>query len=834
MYVRVRAILVIVLTTLIIIAFSVSVGIVLVRSNIEQSQETEFLMIADIADHYISSEIALIKLKTAAFAHSLSDMDESNWQEAMRRLNSKYPEFIGSAVFDVKKGLMYKAGDTPATMAVLEDDSIKQVAAGKERLSSTVPSPNGVVFYVGAVVTGAPDKILVLTLPGMYFSEMLSTVTIWDTGHIFIDDKDAYVIANIRPEWVQKRINFINMAEIDSSYEEMASVLRRAMSGEIGTGRFAVNDVPRLCTFRPISGSGEGWFLGVIAPLPESPFRDIDKGLVAVGIVSFILSLAAAIIASGFIKKPFEEIAELKEIAEANSKAKSDFLANMSHEIRTPMNAIIGITEIHLHEEGLPLSVREAFSQIRSSGELLLSIINDLLDLSRIEAGKLDIIPVEYVTGSVLSDTVTLNMMRVGSKPIEFQLSVDEKTPSRMFGDELRIKQILNNLLSNSFKYTHKGVIGLSVTTEEGSEAEGADVTVIFTVSDTGQGMSEDQLSKLFDEYSRFNTGSNRTTEGTGLGMSITRNLVDLMNGTISVESEPDKGTVFTVRLPQKRVDDDVMGKELAENLQTFRLNNRSQLKRAQVVFEPMPYGRILIVDDVESNLYVAKGLITPYELNVETARSGYEVIDKVRQGKTYDIIFMDHMMPKMDGMEATRIIRELGYRAPIVALTANAVIGQAEVFLNNGFDDFVSKPIDIRQLNAVLKKYVRDTQPPEVLMAAKKQVKAGQEASEDQGKNDIPEMDAKLIELIVNDIKENIIRLEELREKGDWNDENTKLFTTYAHAMKSTMFNVGEAEISDYAAQLEQEGHNNNTSVISEEITEFIEKLRAVVDRLS
>ena len=189
-------------------------------------------------------------------------------------------------------------------------------------------------------------------------------------------------------------------------------------------------------------------------------------------------------------------------------------------------------------------------------------------------------------------------------------------------------------------------------------------------------------MNKLFDEYTRFNEEANRTIEGVGLGMSITRNLIHLMKGEISVESELNKGTVFTVRLPQESTGYGVLGKELAENLRKFRINGTKQIKRTQIVFEPMPYGSVLIVDDVESNLYVAKGLLAPYELSIETVMSGFEAIDKVKDGKLYDIVFMDHMMPKMDGIETVKIMRERGYAQPIVALTANAVVGQSDVYI--------------------------------------------------------------------------------------------------------------------------------------------------------
>ena len=826
MPIRVRTIFVILLTNLVIILFSVSAGVNYVRSNIEKSQETDLMMVANIADHFISSEIELLKLKTAGAAERLTGYDDAKLPEILASHESLYPDFIGMAVLDAGKGIIASAGELPALPEIMEDEYVKQAFSGESALSSTIPSPLGVVFYSAVPMEDADNRILVVTIPGMYFAQKLSTFVIWDTGHIFIDDIEGTIIANIREQWVQNRVNFIRMAETDEQHEAMASVIRRGILGETGIGHFSVSGVPRICAYRPIRGSNEGWFLGVIAPLPESPFRDIHIGLIVVGVVGFILSVVAAIIASSFIKKPFEEVAALKEEAEANSRSKSDFLANMSHEIRTPMNAILGITEIQLHNKTLAPKMNEAFSKIYNSGELLLGIINDILDMSKIEAGKLELVSAKYDAASLINDTATLNVLRTGSKQIEFMLYVDENIPSALIGDELRIKQVLNNLLSNAFKYTEEGTVELDIAVEK---IDDSDVTLIFKVSDTGQGMTEEQVSKLFDKYSRFNAEANRTTEGTGLGMSITQSLLRLMNGTISVESKLHESTVFTVRLPQKRDGAEVLGKELSKNLQNFRTDSARLLKRAQIIFEPMPYGSVLVVDDVESNLYVAKGLMMPYKLSVETVMSGFEAISKIKNGNVYDIVFMDHMMPKMDGMEATKIIRGLGYDLPIIALTANALIGQSEIFRANGFDDFISKPIDVRQLNAALKKYVRDKQPPEVIEAA--QQKNGQEEYAAEETARVP---PQLAEIFVRDALKTIAALEEILEKqGVYEDEDIRMYTINVHAIKSALANISEFELSDFAAELEWGGHKKDTSVIAQ-TPEFLDKLRAVVEKLT
>jgi len=518
-------------------------------------------------------------------------------------------------------------------------------------------------------------------------------------------------------------------------------------------------------------------------------------------------------------------IAEMRkaEAAEESSKAKSQFLAKMSHEIRTPMNAILGITEIQLQDESIPKHTREALERIFNSADLLLGIINDILDLSKIEAGKFELIPAQYDIASLIHDTVQLNMMRYESKPIEFKLEIDEKIPVMLYGDGLRIKQILNNLLSNAFKYTHEGVVSLNISSELRNDDN---VIIIFRISDTGQGMTAEQVQKLGSEYSRFNMEANRRTEGTGLGMNITRNLLQMMNGTIDIKSAPNEGSVFTVCLPQKFLDSDPIGRVMAENLMQLNFVNEQRMRNLQINREYMPYGRVLIVDDVETNLYVARGLMASYDLSIDTAMSGYEAIDKIKNKFDYDVIFMDHMMPKMDGIEATKTIRELGYTKPIVALTANALTGQAEMFLKNGFDEFISKPIDIRQLNMVLNKLVRDKYPPEVVEAARKQKELIAGRTKQQN------VDSQLLEFFIRDARKTGGILEDVYLNKCRRIDDLPMLIINVHAMKSALANVGEKELSAEALILEQAGRENDIKLILERLPFFLESLYKIIKK--
>ena len=529
-----------------------------------------------------------------------------------------------------------------------------------------------------------------------------------------------------------------------------------------------------------------------------------------------------------------EEI-EQRVQAEAANLAKTSFLATMSHEIRTPMNAILGIAEIQLQDKSLPINVQEGLIKIHDAGYTLLHIMNDMLDLSKIEAGKMEVKAELYDLPSLINDTVHLNIMRLGSKTIDFELDIDENLPFELIRDELRIKQILNNLLSNAFKYTDSGSITLSVLTHFDEEQTNANL--IFKISDTGQGMTGEQVEKLFDEYTRFNAEANlasaKLVEGVGLGMSIVKRLVEIMNGTIDVESEAGVGTTFTVTIRQGYKGAPLIGKDVVEQLKKFGFHGR-YIKGADMVREYMPYGAVLVVDDVDTNLYVAKGFLSPYGLQIDTAESGFEAIDKIRSGKTYDIIFMDHMMPSMDGIETTKLIRLMGYKKPVVALTANALVGRAEMFLASGFDDFISKPVDIRQLNTCLNMFIYERQTPEVLEEAQR-MKAEKEAGEKTGLKTesiqtivMPE----LMEAFQRDAHNAYDLIKNIHENNYDQGNDLQSFVISVHGIKNALLNVGEAELSKIAYGLEKAGKDSNIKLLRAEVPTFLEQLKRIMEK--
>gem|GEM_PF-3889928 len=594
--------------------------------------------------------------------------------------------------------------------------------------------------------------------------------------------------------------------------------------GEVFLGRVLIFGNEMLGKYTPLYGDGEE----IIGMLFVGQYTNTDAEKIFIFILNGVLITLAVLLAcfmiarviSGVFEQQFEtvmnEIHESREAAETASNAKSTFLANMSHEIRTPMNTILGITDTLIQNESLPQEFEEGLSKIYTSCNMLLGIINDILDFSKIEAGKLSIITSEYHIASLISDAVQLNIMRTEGKPIEFELLASENLPANLIGDELRIKQILNNLLSNAFKYTESGRITLTVGFELG-ESEN-EVTLLISVRDTGDGMTEEQLENLFAEYSRFEK-DNRTVEGTGLGLAITRRILHLMGGEINVVSEPGDGSLFSVKLPQLKASQRALGSEMAANLRHFRFNSHIHNKYDRMVRNPMPYGSVLVVDDVENNLYVAVGLMKPYKLRIDTALSGQEAIDKVIENNQYDIVFMDHMMPGMSGLEAAAHIRALNFSGAIVALTANAVEGAAEMFLRNGFDDFISKPIDLRQLDIVLNKLVRDKQLPEVLEAAKLQItETGEQkpaktriSSDKIAGLDIErgirryDDDLKIYLQVLRSFASSILPLIEGIEDIEIDKENLEDYRIKAHGIKGASFNVFADLLGKKAEELEK-----------------------------
>ncbi|MCR4793200.1 MAG: response regulator [Lachnospiraceae bacterium] len=379
----------------------------------------------------------------------------------------------------------------------------------------------------------------------------------------------------------------------------------------------------------------------------------------------------------------------------AANNAKSNFLANMSHEIRTPMNAIIGMDEMILRECRDP-KIEKYAMDIRSASKTLLSIINDILDLSKIESGKMEIVPVEYETMSVFNDIANMTMKKAQDKGLSYDLKVSPEIPTVLFGDEIRIRQIMLNIINNAIKYTKEGGICISASYDLQREM------LKVEVSDTGIGIREEDMEKLFQSFQRLEETKNRNIEGTGLGLNITKQLVEMMDGFIGVQSKYGKGTTFTAEVCQKCIDDTPIG-DFSDNWIRTQIRNTEYRPRLIA-----PDARVLIVDDNEMNLEVMAGLLSDTRIDVTCASSGAECLEKLRDN-SYDCIMLDQMMPGMSGTETLSRLREekLAQGTPIIALTADAIVGARDSYLKEGFTDYLSKPVMYEELENMLIKHI-------------------------------------------------------------------------------------------------------------------------------
>ena len=631
---------------------------------------------------------------------------------------------------------------------------------------------------------------------------------------------------------------------------------------------------------------------------------------------------------------------ERVETAQRASRAKSDFLAKMSHEIRTPMNAILGMAELILREDTSDI-VREHALGVKQAGTNLLAIINDILDLSKIESGKMEIISSKYEFASVLHDVISIVRMRVADTPICFITEIDSHLPAMLIGDEIRVRQILLNLLSNAVKYTHSGYIKLSVN---GLRRAGGDtIKLTFDIKDTGIGLREADLPKLFGNFAQFDTHINHKVVGTGLGLAITKNFALAMGGDVTVESVYGEGSTFTVTILQRSVGEDTLAEvkppdnkyvlvlesnqiyadavtwslenlgvpyKLATTAEDFsetvrkenftfvfvsaalqeeaaaKLREQGQKPALILLAEygvtgftwdqhvislpvstisianilngkedtgfggtgkgevtgihyTIPGARLLIVDDIRTNLRVAEGLMAPLGAKIDTCLSGKEAIELVR-ACDYDIVFMDHMMPDMDGIETTAAIRALDgdkYKnLVIIALTANAISGMKEQFLSSGFTDYIAKPIETKKLYDLINKWVPHEKRRE---AANKQPVIAEESGfareitidgidTHRALNLLGGSYTSYIEVLAlyrKDVEERIDLLENVPRTGD----ELKLFTTQVHAIKSASRSIGADNVSQMAADLETYGKNGDVAAIESHLDAFRQALRSL-----
>ena len=1018
MSMRVRAALVIIAIVSAVTAANFFSSMFFTQRIITAAMEQELSLALDTADRLVSTKIDQLESDASAVAVRLLGAGSAEEMTQIMALQmERYPDFISFTVFGRSGVVAHNGGPIPHDVFLCESHYIQAAFGGEKVASTTHYNDASGVFVMHIFVPMDGEHVLSATIPGMFFSDLLSDLTLWETGSVFLIDGEGVLIADYRRQLVYERHNPIQAAKTDQDLRSAGDFFQKMITSDRGSGTFVLEGKERFCRFQRVAGSTAGWRIAVRAPLNESPVANVQQGLLLSSLLFLVVGAVAAVFLSGPTVKPFKTIkaqaeqiqsdherAKLLlnatplacrlwnrdyEIFECNdealrlfnlrnkqeyieqyfnfspeyqpdgrrsreksvqvlqkvfqegcdtfewmhqlpdgtpipvemtlvrlkygndyvvagytrdlreqnrmledikvrdnilhvmnrvatallapategkfeesllegmelmgnclkadfvqiwqnemydgslhfvlrhkwlsdigkqapptpiglklpysataswdekfqrgecingpisslpqkdqdllnqlglkstvtiplfsqdklwgcfcvddchrerhytedeinilrsaglmlmngflryemtqsvvgaNRAKSDFLARMSHEMRTPLNAVIALSGLTLEAGGLSHENRANLEKIYNAGATLLSTVNDILDISKIEAGKFELVPNAYEIPSMINDTITQNILRIGEKSIHFVLDITEDLPTHLYGDELRVKQIYNNLLSNAFKYTKEGTVALSVRCAREADT----VWMTIKVRDTGIGIRPEELNRLFADYAQLDTMINHNIEGTGLGLTITKRLVQMMGGSITVESEYGKGSEFTVILRQKFVTDATIGKEVANNLITFRHSDRKREYNARRIHTSLPYARVLVVDDVVTNLDVARGLMRPYGMTVDCVIGGQQAVEAIRAEEVrYNAVFMDYMMPEMDGIEATKAIRALGteyaQKIPIIALTANAVVGSEDMFLKNGFQAFIPKPVEVSRLDAVIRKWVRN-----------------------------------------------------------------------------------------------------------------------------
>ena len=549
-----------------------------------------------------------------------------------------------------------------------------------------------------------------------------------------------------------------------------------------------------------------------------------------------------------------EQLTEAKSAAEHANTAKSEFLASMSHEIRTPINAVLGMNEMILREslqarDQVPreqpeiknylTNISNYAGNIDSAGKNLLAIINDILDFSKIESGKMEITNADYKFSSVLNDISNIVSFKAKDKGLDFKIEVDKDLPDGLFGDELRVRQIMTNLLGNAVKYTKKGGVVLSVGKGANDEVlNGGIIHLVLSVKDTGIGIKKEDIEKLFKKFERVDLQQNSTVEGSGLGLAITKNLLELMNGSITVESVYGEGSTFTVSLPQKVVSTEAVG--------DFKMKFEKSVQETELYHEAFraPDAHILIVDDTRMNLTVAVGLLKKTQIEIDTAASGLEAIELCKTIR-YDLILMDQRMPGIDGTETMNRIKKQENGANVdttfICLTADAVSGARNHYLSEGFTDYLTKPIDSKALEKMLMKYLPDEKIidySEIKDNAKVENKTNTGDEYDLMRKagiDIEsglrfcQNDRDLYKSIITDYA--LSSDEKIKNITDFfNQEDWKNYAICVHALKSTSKTIGADDLSSKAQALELAANNNDGSVIKQGHEEMLNKYKETI----
>ena len=720
---------------------------------------------------------------------------------------------------------------------------------------------NAVVISICRMLSNGTD-VLSVDLMMDHIQEIVSGLTLTEKGYGFVVNKDGMVIAH-QDETLK--------GHYLTEDESMSDLLDAILKQKNGIFEMTLNGEKQTVFVQQIVGQ---WYV-VIAVGNRELFAEVWQLLfVNVLICAVIFALIAFIYLMGHRneqnysrhieemraeeqKQAFEARALKleKEAADRANQAKSSFLADMSHEIRTPINAVLGMNEMILRESTAAKNSGEsegsaegsAFANIityarniESAGGNLLAIVNDILDFSRIEAGRLEISEGEYFLSFMLGDLSNMFYFRTREKGLAFLIDVDETLPDCLYGDEVRVRQIITNILGNAVKYTMSGSVCMTIRSDtEKPVKAGQTIRLIISVQDTGIGIRPEDLDKLFDKFQRLDLEQNSTVEGTGLGLAITHSLVDMMGGSIDVKSEYGSGSVFTVTIPQKVVSAEPVG-----DLQARFRTNAEVHEIYRETFRA-PDAHILVVDDTKMNLTVAVGLLGNTQMQIDTASGGEEAV-RLAKVNPYDLILMDQRMPKMDGTEALHRIRTEGANSetPVICLTADAVMGAKERYIAEGFTDYLTKPIDGLAMEELLMKYL----PEEKVIPVRDEEAAGEAGSTPlcpRGQDAYAVLEGAGIDPVTglgycqNDdalyrtlLKEYALSAKEKeRNIGRWFEEHDwSSYGTAVHSVKSTSKMIGASALSDIAGALEEAAGREDLALIEKKHFQFMVQYQTAV----
>ena len=792
-------------------------------------------------------------------------MEETQIQQ--KQLGGNYLGIYGYIQGEYLDGLSWVP---PVNYDPLQRDWYRNAAKARGEIVLTPPyvdaQTGDVIISVSRMLSNDAD-VLSLDVGMNQIQDIISELQVKGKGYGFVVGQDGIIIAH-RDE--QKKGTLLT----DS--EEMLGLMDRILEVQNGNFEISIGTEESTVFVRPLA---DQWYAVIVISQKEL-FSEVTQQLVINVLICTVLFLLIAFFF--FLGRKNEQnynsrIQEMreeerrqsfearalkleKEAADQANKAKSDFLAEMSHEIRTPINAILGMDEMILREvhrapvpsgAGQPADTGAGFAivtyaeAIRSAGSSLLTIINDILDFSRIEAGKMDITAADYHLSSMLNDLGSMFSLKAREKGLEFHLSADETIPDMLNGDAVRVRQIITNLLGNAVKYTRSGSVSLTVTGEMSAPAEpGAPIVLTAIVRDTGIGIRKEDAGKLFEKFQRLDLEQNSTVEGTGLGLAITYRLLTMMGGTIRLESEYGKGSVFTVSIPQTVVSAEPLG-----DLQT-RFREKLQNGRAQTALFRAPDADILIVDDTGLNLTVAVNLLKRTQIRIDTAASGGEAV-ALAQVKHYDLILMDQRMPKMDGAEALHLIRAQSGGAnadtPVICVTADAVIGARERYLAEGFTDYLTKPVDAQALEEILMKYlpagkIQDGQSVEDPVDAEQETDSGDIAVKHallKASGIEPEVglrycrnDASFYQSILQEYVHGSEERQSVLQRC-FTERDLKRYAVEVHAVRSSSKMIGAPEISAAAARLEAAADSGDMETISDGHEAMMSLYRAAVEAI-